>query len=130
MLYMSRIRVTFRLEPELARSLRDLPNQTRFVEQALKQALGELCPLCGGLGRLVGGTMRVSDFRSASLPRLERAAATQLKGLIRFGRRSLATELALEARAGEGELGFRIARDRETLLSGRLSATDGALRLN
>src|SRR5262245_46727394 len=130
MLYMSRVRVTFRLEPELARSLRGLPNQTRFVEEALKQALGELCPLCGGLGRLVGGSLRISDFRASSLPRLERPAAAQLKELIRFGRRSLATDLELDARSAEGDLGFRLARDEETLLSGRLSPSDGALRLN
>jgi hypothetical protein len=130
MLYMSRIRMTFRVEPELARSLRHLPNQTQFVERALKEALGQSCPLCGGCGRLVGGSLRVSDFRSAALPRLERNAAAQLRGLVRFGRRTLATALELEAQPEEGDLGFRIARDDETLLSGRLNASDGALHLN
>ena len=128
MLYMGRVRVTFRVEPELANSLRDLPNQTRFVEEALKQALGQLCPLCGGLGRLVGGSMRVSDFREASLPKLQRPAAAQLKELVQFAKRSLATHLELEAQAEDLE--FRIARKQETLLSGRLRSADGALHLH
>lgn len=122
--------MTFRLESELARSLRRLPNQTRFVEEALKAALGETCPLCDGSGRLVPAGLRVSDFRRSALPRLERQAAEQLKELVRFGKKSLATDLRLEAHPGEADLGFRIARDDETLLSGRLSPRDGALRLN
>ena len=122
--------MTFRLEPKLALTLRDLPNQTRFVEQALKDALGGVCPVCHGTGRLVKGELRVSDFRASALPRLERDGASQLKGLVRFGRRSLATDLELEQQPGASELGFRIARDDETLLSGRLSPRDGALHLN
>jgi hypothetical protein len=121
LLYMSRTRVTFRVDPELARQLRRLPNQTRFVEEAL---------MCGGSGCVADGSLRVSDFRIADLPRLERDAATQLKGLVRFGRRTFATDLELESQPGEDELRFRIARDETTLLSGRLSPTDGALHLN
>jgi hypothetical protein len=79
---------------------------------------------------LIGGSLRVSDFREAALPRLDRAAAAHLKGLVRFGRRMLATALELEAQAAEGDLEFRVARDEKTLLSGRLSPTGGALHLN
>lgn len=123
--------MTFRLEPELAGVLRDLPNQTRFVESALKEALGHECPACGGTGRIVGGSLRVSDFKEAALPRLERDAASPLRELVRFGRRVLATSLVLEADpADEGHLGFRIARDDQTLLSGRLHPTSGDLRLH
>src|SRR5688572_4724162 len=121
LLYMDehRVRMTFRLEPKLARSLRALPNQTRFVEQALEDALGGVCPLCHGTGRVVKGALRVSDFRTAELPKLERDAAAQLKGLVRFCRTSLATDLELAQLPEAGELGFRIAREDQTLLSGR-----------
>ena len=122
--------MTFRIDPELAQVLRRLPNQTRFVEAAIKEALGESCPVCGGSGRLTGGALRVSDFREAALPRLDREGAAHLKGLVRCGRRMLATALELEADASGTDLGFRIARDEETLLSGRLSRADGTLHLN
>ena len=129
-LYMNRTRVTFRIDPKLATALRQVPNQTRFVERALKDALGKSCPLCRGTGRLVGGALRVSDFREAALPKLDKAAAVPLKGLVRFGKRMQATELELEAKHGDGDVEFRIARDEETLLSGRLDTNDGALHLN
>jgi hypothetical protein len=129
MLYM-KTRVTFRVDPRLASALRRVPNQTRFVERALKDALGTSCPLCQGSGRLAVDSLRISDFRSEALPRLKRAAAAPLKGLIRFGKRMQATDLALEARPGDEELEFRIARDQEILLSGRLNPTGGALHLN
>lgn len=130
MLYMNRTRVTFRVDPKLAAALRQVPNQTRFVERALKDALGKSCPLCRGTGRLVGGALRVSDFREAALPRLERAAAVPLKGLVRFGKRMQATDLELEGRPGGQDVEFRIARDEETLLSGRLDTNRGAVHLN
>jgi len=130
MLYMNRTRVTFRVDPRLATALRRVPNQTRFVEKALKEALGRSCPLCGGSGRLAGDSLRVSDFRAEALPKLERAAAAPLKGLVRFGKRMQATDLELEARPGDEDLEFRIARDDQILLSGRLNPTGGALRLN
>jgi hypothetical protein len=122
--------MTFRLEPELADVLRGLPNQTRFVESALKEALGHECPACGGTGRIVGGSLRVSDFREAALPRLERDAAAPLRELVRLGKRVLATSLELEADPDDRHLGFRIARDDRTLLSGRLDPTSGDLRLH
>ena len=43
-------RVTFRVDPELAGALRNLPNQTAFVERTLREALGRLCPVCAGSG--------------------------------------------------------------------------------
>ena len=129
MLYM-KTRVTFRVDPRLAAALRRVPNQTRFVETALTDALGTSCPFCQGSGRLACDALRVSDFRSEALPRLKRAAAVPLKGLIRFGKRMQATDLALEARPGDEDLEFRIARDEEILLSGRLNPTGGALHLN
>jgi len=129
MLYV-RTRVTFRVDYRLAAALRQLPNQTRFVEKALKDALGNTCPVCRGSGRVAADSLRVSDFRRAALPKLERAAAAPLKELVRFARRMQATDLALEARPGDDDLEFRLARDEEVLLIGRLNPTGGALRLN
>jgi hypothetical protein len=123
-------RVTFRVDSRLATALREVPNQTRFVEKALKDALGKTCPVCRGSGRLAVDSLHVSDFRSAALPKLERAAATLLKELVRFGKRMQATDLRLEAKRGDENLEFRIARDEEILLRGRLDPTGGALYLN
>jgi hypothetical protein len=47
MLYM-KTRVTFRVAKDLADALRDLPNQTEFVEAVLREGLGMTCPVCGG----------------------------------------------------------------------------------
>jgi hypothetical protein len=127
---MTRTRVTFRVDPRLATALRQVPNQTRFVEKALKDALGRSCPLCRGSGRLAGDSLRISDFRIEALPKLERAAAAPLRGLVRFGKRMQATTLKLEATPEDGDLEFRIARDDEILLSGRLNPNGGALHLN
>ena len=71
MLYM-KTRVTFRVASDLADALRDLPNQTVFVEQALRSALGRTCPACDGQGRVQWKSVSVSDFKRASLPRLDR----------------------------------------------------------
>src|SRR5262245_40199766 len=62
MLYM-KTRVTFRVAPDLADVLRQLPNQTSFVETALREALRAKCPTCGGTGRVTRMAPRVSNFR-------------------------------------------------------------------
>src|SRR5262249_19075933 len=111
-------RVTFRLEPALVDRLRGLPNQTAFVEAAIRDALARTCPLCDGKGRLADTRLSVSDFRAARLPRLDRAAALKLRQIVRFGRRMAATRLALESERRR-EWRFRLARGEETLLSGR-----------
>ncbi len=110
-------RVTFRLEESLAQALRALPNQTAFVERSLREALGHVCPLCHGSGEVPGVHMTVSDLKG--LPgRLDRAAASQLKALVRLGRELMATDLELEASRGGEQLGFRLARQDELLLTG------------
>ena len=95
-------RVTFRIEPALVERLRSLPNQTEFVEAAIRDALARTCPLCGGKGRLADSRLRVSDFRTAKLPRLDRAAALKLREIVRFGRRMAATRLSLESERRRG----------------------------
>src|SRR4029078_7171031 len=92
MLYM-KTRVTFRVAKDLARSLRDLPNQTAFVEEALRSALGRTCPTCEGAGGARWASVAVSDFRQRALPRLDRDGAVQLKSLVRLSRQLAARQL-------------------------------------
>ena len=112
-------RMTFRLSPELARGLRELPNQTAFVEQALRDGLGRLCPVCHGTGSASEVHLSVSNFKGLAVGRLDRASALQLQALVRLGRQLLATDLELEA-AGGSDLEFRLAREDEVLLAGRI----------
>ena len=114
-----RQRVTFRLESELVAALRQLPNQTAFVQRVLREALGRICPLCDGSGEVPGVHLEVSDLKNVRHPRLDRTAAAQLKALVRLGRQLMATKLYLEAGDGE-QLGFRLARDDQLLLTGRI----------
>lgn len=118
MLYM-KTRVTFRLAQDLADELRELPNQTRFVETALREALGFACPLCQGSGRWQTRRLTISNFRRRALPALERAGALELRRLVRVGRQLSATALELEP-AAPGGVTFVMTRGREVLLTGQL----------
>ena len=120
--------MTFRLPGELAAALRHLPNQTAFVEATLREAVGRLCPACHGSGEAVGSHLSVSNLRG--LPgRLDRETAAQLKALVRLGRELLATQLDLEATSETAGLGFRLARDNEVLLAGRIAEGPGNIKL-
>jgi hypothetical protein len=121
MLYM-KTRVTFRLPSDLANELRELPNQTQFVQAALREALGVACPLCQGSGRLQARRLQISNFRRCALPRLERENALELRRLVRVGRQLSATSLELEG-APLGSVHFVLTRGREVLLSGKLAHT-------
>ena len=123
-------RVTYRLDPELAVALKQLPNQTAFVERTLREALSHVCPLCHGTGEASGVHLIVSDLKSCPVGRLDRAAAGRLRALVRLGRQLLATELALEATDGPSELSFRLAREDQTLLTGRIPCGATELELN
>jgi hypothetical protein len=126
LLYM-KTRVTFRVPSDLAETLRDLPNQTLFVEQALREALRDKCAACGGTGRATTRALSVSNFRAAALPPLQREVALQLKGLISLARRAAATHV--ELRAEQGALAFVLARGPEVLLQGTLSKPGARLAL-
>src|SRR5262249_5978603 len=115
MLYM-KTRVTFRIRSDLAGTLRQLPNQTSFVEDALRQALREKCSVCGGTGRVEKQVLSVSNFRRSNLPALGRDAALQLKGLVGLARQTAATDLELRKSADGVGLGFAVVRDGEVLL--------------
>jgi hypothetical protein len=119
MLYM-KTRVTFRVAEDLAEALRELPNQTLFVERALRAALGRTCPTCDGSGRIDACDVRVSNFRQAALPALNRDSALQLKKLVHLSRRIAATRIRLNRKSGEQALSFAIERGRTLLLSGSI----------
>jgi hypothetical protein len=117
MLYM-KTRVTFRVAEDLAETLRRLPNQTQFVEQALREALRDECPACSGTGRVSIQRVKVSNFRDAALPPLQREVALQLKSIVELGRRSAATRVELSR--ARGGMSFVLARGTEVLLRGTL----------
>src|SRR5262245_37286584 len=129
MLYM-KTRVTFRVAKDLARSLRDLPNQTAFVESALRSALGRTCPTCEGSGRTRWMSVAVSDFKQAKLPRLDRDGAMQLKSLVRLARELAASKLDLAARRQSPGFEFSLQRGREVLLRGSLAGNMTTFRSN
>ena len=129
----SKERVTFRVAPDLATALRRLPNQTAFVERVLRSALGHICPLCLGSGQAPGVQLSISDLKGLQIGRLDRPAAAQLRALVRLGRAVLATDLELEPSAStdgcDPELDFRLARDQQLLLSGRIARGRPQVRL-
>ena len=128
MLYM-KTRVTFRVSPDLADSLRDVGNQTQFVEQALRDALRQKCPTCDGTGRVSHCTVRVSNFRRAALPALGRDAALQLREIVALAKRTAATSVDLQPSSG-GALGFSVARGGEVLLRGTLRGSEAHFTRN
>jgi hypothetical protein len=127
-------KMTFRVAPDLVRSLRQLPNQTAFVESALRQALGHTCPLCHGTGQTEGVHLAVSDLKELrGVRRIDRVTAARLRSLVRLGRALLATELELELEPtdrDDAELGFRLAREDEVLLAGHIRRGDAELNLS
>ncbi len=116
----SRTRVTYRLSGDLAEALRQLPNQTAFIERTLRDALAHLCPLCHGTGESPGVHRSISNLKGRCVRPLDRATAAQLKALVRLGRQLLATELELDASAEHEGLGFRLAREDQLLLAGSI----------
>lgn len=119
LLYM-KTRVTFRVEADLADALRELPNQTRFVEDALRDALGRTCPVCRGDGRLPLRAIRVSNVRREGIKRLNRGEAQQLQRIYRLGQEVAATRLDLRKRGRH--VGFSLRRDHHEILAGVLNA--------
>ena len=117
MLYM-KTRVTFRIQSELANALRELPNQTTFVEEALRSALGRTCPVCEGSGRLLMRRLQVTNIRESGISHLTRDQARELQKVFRLGQQVAATQIALEKR-GE-RVRFTLTRDGGDLLSGVL----------
>ncbi len=116
----SRTRVTYRLSGDLAEALRQLPNQTAFIERTLRDALAHLCPLCHGTGESPGVHLSISNLKGMCVRPLDRATAAQLKALVRLGRQLLATQLDLDASGEREGLAFRLAREDQLLLAGSI----------
>jgi hypothetical protein len=112
-------RVTFRVAEDIADALRELPNQTHFVETALREALGMTCPVCMGEGRVSAAPLRLPNFKEAELPTPDRDTARQLRALVHLARQLAATNVDLSARQDEG-LGFALRRDDEVLVRGEV----------
>src|SRR5262245_39983749 len=129
MLYM-KTRVTFRVARDLARSLRELPNQTAFVEEALRSALGKTCPTCEGAGRTRWASVAISGFKEKTLPRLDREGALQLKSLVRLARGLAASKLELARRGAAPGFEFSVERGRDVLLRGTLAGSATTFRPN
>jgi hypothetical protein len=129
MMYMKTM-VTFRVAAELAKSLRELPNQTAFVESALRTALGKTCPTCEGSGRARWTSVAVSDFKQKALPRLDRDGAVQLKSLVRLARELAASKLNLTQRPESSGVEFSVERGRNILLRGTLAGKTTTFRPN
>jgi hypothetical protein len=129
LLYM-KTRVTFRVAADLADALRVLPNQTSFVEAALRSALGRTCPSCEGSGRIPWNSVVVSDFRRAELPRLDRSHAVQLQGLVRLARKLAASRLDLARGREAADLEFVLRRGESVLMRGVVSKDSASVRPN
>ncbi|HLA84505.1 MAG TPA: hypothetical protein VJL29_06905 [Thermoguttaceae bacterium] len=44
--------VTFKVDQSLWEALRDVPNRSEFIRQAIQTAMDRACPLCQGTGTL------------------------------------------------------------------------------
>jgi hypothetical protein len=118
LLYM-KTRVTFRIDDNLAIALRDLPNQTRFVEDALREALGRTCPVCAGSGRVPLRSLSVTNVRDGGIKRLTRDEARHLQRVFRLGQELAATRIELQ-RHGR-RVTFSMKREELDLLDGTLT---------
>jgi Arc/MetJ family transcription regulator len=118
MLYI-KTRVTFRVDDELADALRELPNQTKFVEDALRDALGRACRTCHGSGRVPLRALRVTNVRGIGVRRLHRDEAVELQKVFRLGQEVAATRI--ELRKHGRRVGFTLRRGKAELLDGILT---------
>jgi hypothetical protein len=98
--------------------LRDLPNQTRFVEEVLRDALGRTCPVCDGNGRVPMGGLDVTNLRRAGLPPLSRDEALELKRVVHLGHELAATKIELHRKGSD--LRFSMSRSSTQLFTGSL----------
>ncbi|MEM7392175.1 MAG: hypothetical protein AAF492_07475 [Verrucomicrobiota bacterium] len=123
-------RMTFRVAEELADALRELPNQTHFVESVLRDALGLTCPVCGGEGRIPTTPVRLPNFKSAALPSLDRETALQLRALVRLARQLAATNIDLLNNRDGGGLGFAVRRQNHVLMVGEVDGSSTRFNLH
>ena len=49
--------ITFKVDAELLEIMKDIPNRSAFIRQAVVNALGVICPICNGSGMLTPSQM-------------------------------------------------------------------------
>lgn len=53
--------IAFKVEPDVATILNEMPNKSAFIREAIRSALGQKCPVCAGSGVLTSA--RIQEFR-------------------------------------------------------------------
>jgi hypothetical protein len=57
--------ITFKVNADLLKAIKDIPNRSAFIRKAIIEALGSVCPLCNGSGMLTPNQKRHWDDFSA-----------------------------------------------------------------
>ena len=53
--------ITFKVDEDLFKVIKDIPNRSEFIRAAIIAALGSVCPLCNGSGMLTPNQKRHWD---------------------------------------------------------------------
>ena len=53
--------ITFKVDDDLLKAIKDIPNRSEFIRGAIIEALGSVCPLCNGSGMLTSNQKRHWD---------------------------------------------------------------------
>jgi len=53
--------ITFKVDDDLLKAIKDIPNRSEFIRGAIIEALGGVCPLCNGSGMLTSNQKRHWD---------------------------------------------------------------------
>ena len=53
--------ITFKVDEDLGKAIKGLPNRSEFIRSVLVSALGNVCPLCNGSGLLTVNQKRHWD---------------------------------------------------------------------
>ena len=57
--------ITFKVDEDLLKAIKGIPNRSEFIRAALIAALGSVCPLCNGSGMLTTNQKRHwDDFKA------------------------------------------------------------------
>lgn len=75
--------------------------------------------MCAGTGRILGGTLRMPNFRDAQLPTLHPETALQLKAVVQLARRLAATSVDLAKGEEEDRFRFSVSQRRSASGDGR-----------
>ena len=67
--------MTFKVEPELAQLLRKQANTSEFIRGAVRDKIGNVCPLCTGTGRVGDLQAMSAQHRQEEIARVADSAA-------------------------------------------------------